>query len=254
MIKSSKKVVFLIGALVAIFVLSGCGLNQRSASSSEPVVVEPLTDPAANQNNGQTGGEQTGGEANSNAENNGATGEGDNNSDQGQSNDGGTTDQSQPADNGDQNADNANADQAAETPREEQPAATAVPVEPQPTEPPAPQPTAPPATNAGGKHSVLAGQTLYSIAQSYGLTVQELAAANGIVNPNLLSVGEELVIPSPGSVVIPETATVHTVVYGDTVFKIATRYGVTVEQIALHNNLPNINRIDIGQQIKIPSQ
>lgn len=44
-------------------------------------------------------------------------------------------------------------------------------------------------------HKVLRGQTLYSIARSYGVPVRRLAAANGIVSPTSLRAGARLVIP-----------------------------------------------------------
>ncbi|NWF67551.1 MAG: LysM peptidoglycan-binding domain-containing protein [Chloroflexi bacterium] len=59
----------------------------------------------------------------------------------------------------------------------------------------APTPTA--ATNASGQtiHVVQAGQTLVSIARQYGVTVQAIVSANNIANPNVISAGQELIIP-----------------------------------------------------------
>src|SRR5262245_58957866 len=48
-------------------------------------------------------------------------------------------------------------------------------------------------------HTVLRGQTLFSIARSYGVPVRSLAAANGIRNPSRLRAGARLVIPASGS-------------------------------------------------------
>jgi LysM repeat protein len=48
------------------------------------------------------------------------------------------------------------------------------------------------------------GDTLGSIAQNFGVTVDQIMAANGLTNPNVVSVGQSLVIPAPGSV--PPTA------------------------------------------------
>jgi LysM repeat protein len=66
--------------------------------------------------------------------------------------------------------------------------------------PGAPVPTATPASAEGGAasgkvHIVQRGETLQSIALKYGVTVKELAAANGIRNPNFIYVGQKLVIP-----------------------------------------------------------
>ena len=46
------------------------------------------------------------------------------------------------------------------------------------------------------KHTVTAGETLYVIAIKYGTTIAKIADANNIANPNLIEVGQVLVIPS----------------------------------------------------------
>ncbi len=51
------------------------------------------------------------------------------------------------------------------------------------------------AVSAGFAHTVERGETLATIAGRYGVTVEEIAAANDISNPNLISVGQELFIP-----------------------------------------------------------
>ena len=73
-----------------------------------------------------------------------------------------------------------------------QPAATATPPPPEPTAAPTQQ------TNAAGEiiHVVQAGDNLYRIALRYGTTYQELAAYNGISNPNAISIGQEIRIPA----------------------------------------------------------
>jgi LysM repeat protein len=70
------------------------------------------------------------------------------------------------------------------------PAATEeVTAEPEPTEPPAPTPQV---------HVVVKGETMSKIAKKYGLTVEELLAANPqIKNPNKIKIGDEITIPVP---------------------------------------------------------
>jgi len=51
------------------------------------------------------------------------------------------------------------------------------------------------AVASGGRHVVQRGETLASIAAQYGVTVADIVGANGIANPNIISVGQELVIP-----------------------------------------------------------
>jgi LysM repeat protein len=84
----------------------------------------------------------------------------------------------------------------------------------EPTQPPAPTLTLPPAgeTAAAGPtptlYIVRAGDTLGSIAQSYDVTVDAIMAANGMTDPNVLFVGQTLLIPVEGYV--PPTATAST--------------------------------------------
>jgi len=46
------------------------------------------------------------------------------------------------------------------------------------------------------RHKVAPGETVFRIARNYGVTVEELKAANGIADPRSLSVGQELLIPT----------------------------------------------------------
>lgn len=74
------------------------------------------------------------------------------------------------------------------------------PVAPSPTTPPpAPEPTAAPTaqTSSTGEiiHVVQAGENLFRIGLRYGFTAEELAAYNGIANPNWISVGQQIRIP-----------------------------------------------------------
>ena len=69
------------------------------------------------------------------------------------------------------------------------------------TPPPAPEATAVPAPDTSSPtgetiHTVAAGENLFRIGLRYGFTVQELATYNGIANPNVLSVGQQIRIPA----------------------------------------------------------
>lgn len=98
-------------------------------------------------------------------------------------------------------------------------------------------------------HVVKPGETLYSIARLYGVAPAAIARANGITNPNLIYVGQRLVIP-----VSQPTGggRVHIVRAGETLFRIAARYGVDVWAIARLNGITNLNRIYVGQRLIIP--
>jgi LysM repeat protein len=108
-------------------------------------------------------------------------------------------------------------------------------------------------------HVVVTGDTLYSIALHYGVSVNDLMAANNITNPNYIRVGQVLVIPLSGVTPTPTptgqapqpTPIIYTVRRGDTLYSLARRYGTTVEAIARDNNIVNPNLIYVGQQLVI---
>lgn len=104
-------------------------------------------------------------------------------------------------------------------------------------------------------YTVKSGDTLYKIANQYGVTVQQLVTANRLANPNLIRVGQVLTIPKAGGTTIPPTTTTkHTVLAGETLYGIALRYKVTVQQIVTANKITNPNLIRVGQVLTIPTR
>ncbi|MGD2079459.1 MAG: LysM peptidoglycan-binding domain-containing protein [Chloroflexota bacterium] len=107
------------------------------------------------------------------------------------------------------------------------------------------------------------GENLFRIALNHGLTTQELAAANGIVNPAWIYAGQVLVIPqagSPSSNPAPAapsapatSSTTHLVQRGEILSRIALRYGVSVQSIAQANGIYNPSLIYYGQTLIIPA-
>jgi 2',3'-cyclic-nucleotide 2'-phosphodiesterase/3'-nucleotidase len=61
---------------------------------------------------------------------------------------------------------------------------------------------------------------------------------------------------APPAVVDPTAAptgeTIHVVQAGENLFRIGLRYGFTAQELATYNNIPNVDRIYVGQQIRIP--
>ena len=99
-------------------------------------------------------------------------------------------------------------------------------------------------------HQVEKGQTLYSISQLYGVTVNQLKAWNGL-NDNTISIGQELIVgENKGSGVVTNGNNSYTVKPGDTLFSIAKRNGTTVSQVKAWNNL-NSNTINVGQTLRV---
>ena len=96
------------------------------------------------------------------------------------------------------------------------------------------------------------GDSLYSIASRFGVTVNELKSANNLTS-NLLSIGQSLIIPrTTPEVTPPGDYIVYTVQSGDTLYKIANQYGVSVNDIIEFNQLPT-TVLSINQQILIPT-
>lgn len=107
------------------------------------------------------------------------------------------------------------------------------------------------------EHTVVAGDTLGSIALRYGVTVEELQSANGLPDV-LIRPGERLKVPvtrrvslsPPGSTQSFE----YTVQQGDTIVAIATSFGATVDDILSANNLTANAYIQPGDLLIIPVQ
>lgn len=100
---------------------------------------------------------------------------------------------------------------------------------------------------AGTTYVVKSGDSLWKIANSYGISVNELKSANNLTS-DLLSIGQQLVIPSGN---VGTTGITYVVKAGDSLWKIANNYGITVNQLKQANNLTS-NLLSIGQTLVIP--
>ena len=91
------------------------------------------------------------------------------------------------------------------------------------------------------------GDSLWSISKKYGISVDELKSLNNL-SSNLLSVGQTLRVKG-----VPETNNeIYIVKSGDTLYGIASRYGINVDDLRRYNNLSG-NVLSIGQQLYIPT-
>ena len=134
-----------------------------------------------------------------------------------------------------------------------------------------PLPTEAPATDT--IYVVQPGDTLFEIATQHGVTIDVITAVNDIPNINQLEVGQEILIPAPGTVVLtptPETIVAdtpaapaatapppaaggtHVVQAGENLFRIGMQYGCSAEQMAAHNGIANPAQISAGQVLQIP--
>ena len=98
-------------------------------------------------------------------------------------------------------------------------------------------------------YTVQSGDSLWSIANKFGVTVNDLKSANSLTS-NLLSIGQVLIIPTEETT--NPTYTTYTVQSGDSLWSIANRFGTTVDTIKSLNNLTS-NLLSIGQVLQIPN-
>ena len=122
------------------------------------------------------------------------------------------------------------------------PAATA---EPSPFAGIADPPAEPPRRSAPIQHTVAAGDVLWQIAEQYHLRPETVLWANDIDDPDLLLIGQQLLIP-------PTDGVLYTVRPGDALADVANRYGVEVDAILSSNDLSDANQIVAGTDIFLP--
>jgi LysM repeat protein len=141
-------------------------------------------------------------------------------------------------------------------------------------------------------HEVRQGDNMYRLSVTYGVPINTIAAANGIVNPRLILIGQRITIPGCGTTgaVPPPTSTTiptRTPAFGtggagqgggsttttnpptggvsvcgpqyivqqyDTLFQISLRCGVPVASIAAANGITDISYIQFGDVLTIPPQ
>lgn len=102
-------------------------------------------------------------------------------------------------------------------------------------------------------YTIQKGDSLYSIANKFGTTVDKLKQLNNLTS-NTLNIGQVLKIPTTSTQEPEQTPSVieYKVVSGDSLYKIANKYNTTVDAIKQLNNLGN-NLLSIGQILKIPT-
>jgi len=112
---------------------------------------------------------------------------------------------------------------------------------------------------------------LYRISLLFGIPYLSIATATHMVNPNLIHVGDKLIIPGCGTTGYQPPPTsiptgnpgytpnpgggsgqTYTVVWGDTLFALSIQWGTTVNAIASLNGIQNVNLIYVDQVLTIP--
>lgn len=111
-------------------------------------------------------------------------------------------------------------------------------------------------------YTVQEGDSLWKVSRANNVSVNDLIEANNIANPDLIYVGQVLVIPERDSgggsssrgaseAPSPSGGNVYVVKRGDTLSGIAARHGTTVAALAKANNIYNPSLIHVGQKIAV---
>lgn len=110
-----------------------------------------------------------------------------------------------------------------------------------------------PACPEGNYYTIKPGDTLYSLARFYNVSLDDLLEANPTTDPNRLQVGQVICIPvATPPVTCPQGTMGYTIQAGDTFYRLARRYNISVDALIRAN--PNIDpdALLIGQNICIP--
>ena len=107
-------------------------------------------------------------------------------------------------------------------------------------------------------HVVKSGDTLWKIANHYEVSMQNIITINKIDPEKHLDIGQQLLIPTAEKAQIEEEpksdVKIHTVVSGDSVWKVSVQYDVSIQSILTANDLSETSIIYVGQQLIIPDK
>ncbi|MCU0225936.1 MAG: LysM peptidoglycan-binding domain-containing protein [Acidobacteria bacterium] len=119
-------------------------------------------------------------------------------------------------------------------------------------------------SGSASTHRVVPGETASAIARRYGVALDQLLRANGLSAKSTIKVGQRLTVPGRGSAASTaepasgsakqaeaRVATVHVVRKGETLFRIAQRYGTTVEKICQANDIARDSVLTPGTALNI---
>lgn len=105
--------------------------------------------------------------------------------------------------------------------------------------------------NAQETHTVQKGETLFSIAKQYDISIQELREWNDL-QQNELSVGETLVVRKASEEEDgEEDAVTHTVEPQETLFSISKAYNVSIAELKEWNNVSSTDNLEVGRELTI---
>ena len=102
------------------------------------------------------------------------------------------------------------------------------------------------------EYTIMAGDTLFIIANRFNTTVQAILAINPGLDPNNLQIGQVICVPKVIPSRCPPRSFGYTIMAGDTLFSLANRFNTTVQAILAINPGLDPNNLQIGQVICIP--
>jgi LysM repeat protein len=107
-------------------------------------------------------------------------------------------------------------------------------------------------------YTVVSGDTIERISRKTGFTVSQITKLNGIKPESIIRPGQKLKLPGSTSYAEnapekPSSARSHKVVSGETYYRIALKYGVSVDDLITANPGVNHRSLRVGQSITIPS-
>lgn len=105
----------------------------------------------------------------------------------------------------------------------------------------------------GTFYVIKAGDTFYSIARRFNVSVDALLNANPGVNPDLLRVGQQICVPTLPTPTITCPGPTYTIRPGDTLYGIARILGTTVSALLAANPGVNPNALQVGQILCLPT-
>ena len=124
-----------------------------------------------------------------------------------------------------------------------------------------PEPSETPTPSGPLTYVVEEGDSLASIADQFEVTIDQLIAANNLVDPNNIGVGSQLIIPDPDAdlptetalpgTLVPGTTIEYVVKSGDSLLAIAVRFNTTIESISEANDLDPVDVLFVGKKLII---
>jgi murein DD-endopeptidase MepM/ murein hydrolase activator NlpD len=98
-------------------------------------------------------------------------------------------------------------------------------------------------------HVIQKGDTIYSLARTYGVSSQEIQRLNRIDDPSRIQAGQRIRIPGAPAV---QGMTEHQAARGETLYGIARLYGVSLQSLLSANGLSDSYTLKIGDRLRIP--